>query len=376
MIRKLIYRLTVAVLRTLVRPHHSVHFRLTILKLDRLGDAVLSLGAVRILTSKYGEEQTLLIVSKSAAVLYRHEFPAASLLVMPPFCQRFWPDYLISMVRHAHELRAISTDDLVCLRHQHSDYLHSLALMMNAGRCHAAKWEGNRQNMSLAFPRCSLTSYPETCETSCLEIEAHRRGVAEVVGDCELDQVLPILRGVQVVHGDGLLVCPMAGDPIRQYPADQLAECIRLFLEKGADMGIRFCMPPGTDSEPWLAALNSKGLASVEWIFPMDELALVALIAESRLILAPDSAPAHIATALDKPGVFLLGGGHFGMFAPWHRSNRQQWLSHSMDCYRCQWCCIHPEAYCITQIKPEDIAQALWSLDQALGESANTPNSP
>lgn len=369
MIRKFVYRLTVAVLRTLVRPRHSVRYRLTILKLDRLGDAVLSLGAVRMLATICREEELLLIVSPSAAVLYRHEFPAANLLVMPPFCQRFWPDYLISMARYARELRAIFTDDLVCLRHQHSDYLHSIALLMNAGHCHASKWDGSRENVSLSFPRCSLTHYPVTCKTSCLEIEAHRRLVADVVGACELDQVLPILRGLKVIQGEGLLVCPMTGDSIRQYPADRLAECIRLFIQSVPDMGIRFCLPPGSDREPWLAVLNAKGLTSVQWIFPSDELALAALISESRLILAPDSAPAHIATALDKPGVFLLGGGHYGMFAPWHRSGRQKWLSHVMDCYQCQWCCIHPEAYCVTQIKPADIAQALVTLDLLLSTS-------
>lgn len=369
MIRKFVYRLTVAVLRTLVRPRLSVHYRLTILKLDRLGDAVLSLGAVRRLASAYREEELLFVVSETAAVIYRHEFPAANLLVMPPFCHRFWPDYLITLARHAPDLRAIFTDDLVCLRHQHSDYLHSIALLMNAGRCHASKWDGSLENTSLAFPNCSLTPYPETCETSCLEIEAHRRLVVEVGGACELDQVLPVLRGDKVIEGDGLLVCPKAGDSTREYPAEQLAEAIRLFLGRVPHNGVRLCLPPGSGREPWLTALNSKGLTAVQWVFPPDELALAELIAGCRLILAPESAPAHIATALDKPGVFLLGGGYYGMFAPWHRSNRQQWMFYPTKCYQCQWCCVHPEAYCITHIKPGEIAQALLALDQSISAS-------
>lgn len=377
MIRKLAYLLSVVLMRILVRPrHHHTHYRLTILKLDRLGDAVLSLGAVRELTSSFGEEQTLLIVSSSAAKLYRHEFPTAKVLEMPAFCWRFWPDFWHIMSRYARALRGISTDDLVCLRHQHSDYLHTVARLINARRCHASRWEGHGERIGLSFPRCSLTPYPEKSNAGCLEIEAHRRLVESVLGRCVLERVLPVFTEVRSVPGEGFLVCPMAGDPIRQYPTGQLAEAIRLFLERSPNTSVRFCLPPGACREPWLTALAPMGLASIEWIFPTDELELAALIAESRLILAPDSAPAHIATALDKPGVFLLGGGHFGMFAPWHRSNRQQWLSHTMYCYRCQWRCIHPEAYCITQIKPEDIAQALSSLDQALGESVNTPNSP
>jgi ADP-heptose:LPS heptosyltransferase len=83
------------------------------------------------------------------------------------------------------------------------------------------------------------------------------------------------------------------------------------------------------------------------------------------MVLSLESAPAHLAAALNKPGVFLLGGGHYGMFAPWQRSERQIWLSEAMDCYNCQWHCSMAEAFCVTRIKPVTIANALLALERA-----------
>jgi len=358
--RTLVYRLVVAVLRMSVRPRPRRFHRLTILKLDRLGDAVLSLGAVKKLVSAFPEEETLLIVSPIAAPLYRMEFPAATLLVMPPFCGRFWPDFVITLMRHAAGLRAIATEHLVCLRHQHSDYLHAIAMMIDARRCHASRWGGSKENTSLSFPRCQFSPYPEASPSACLELEAHRRVVESVLGSSiGVHEMIPALRNAVVREGGPLLVCPVAGDSLRQYPADHLASAIRLCLQERPDMRVQWCLPPGADRRPWKDALESRQIQEVEWVVPGDLEALVNLIAAAGVVLAPDSAPAHIAAALDKPGVFMLGGGHFGMFAPWRRSARQTWLHHAMGCYQCQWRCTLPEPCCITHIDPGEIAQAL-----------------
>lgn len=361
--RTLVYRLVIAVLRISVRPRSPGFYRLTILKLDRLGDAVLSLGAVRKLVSVFPEKETLLIVSPIAAPLYRMEFPAATLLVMPPFCERFWPDFLLGLMRHAAALRAIVTEHLVCLRHQHSDYLHAVAMMISARRCYASRWKGNEEHTSLSFPRCLFSAYPEKASPACLELEAHRRVVESVLGSSiGIDEMIPALRNITVMDGGSLLVCPVAGNPLRQYPADHLAHAIRLFLRQWPDVPVQFCLPRGTDRKYWEDALQNKQIQAVEWIVPNDLEALVNLIARARIVLAPDSAPAHITTALDKPGVFLLGGGHFGMFGPWRKGERQIWLHHVMDCYQCRWSCTQPEPYCITHIDPGDIARGLAAL--------------
>ncbi|MHC4745675.1 MAG: glycosyltransferase family 9 protein, partial [Planctomycetota bacterium] len=44
---------------------------------------------------------------------------------------------------------------------------------------------------------------------------------------------------------------------------------------------------------------------------------LAALIAQSRLCISGESAPAHFAAVANRPHVVLIGGGHFGRFMPY-----------------------------------------------------------
>ena len=50
------------------------------------------------------------------------------------------------------------------------------------------------------------------------------------------------------------------------------------------------------------------------------------LLAAAECVLTVDTAAAHAATALDCRTFVLFSGKHQGMFAPWIRSSRQQWL--------------------------------------------------
>ncbi|MEZ5384396.1 MAG: glycosyltransferase family 9 protein [Prosthecobacter sp.] len=335
------------------------HYRLAILKLDRLGDAVLSLGAVKHLVGGLAEEDTLLIVSPIAEPLFRAEFPETAMLVLPSFCERFWPDFLIFLWRHTAQLRALSVESLVCLRHQPSDYLHAIARLISPQRCHASTWDKPWGSVCLTFPAVKQTPYPLTGGEVCFELEAHRRVVGAAVGrEVKLAEVMPAISFVTPSFGDSLVVCPQAGSSIREYPPALLAEALQLFL-KHRSMPVHFCVAPGTDAGPWQQALGEAGLVGVTWHIPATFMDLLMLLANARLVLAMESAPAHLAAAMDKAGVFLLGGGHFGMFAPWKRSDRQIWLRHEMECYQCWWHCIHPEPYCITQIEPDAVAAAM-----------------
>ncbi len=368
-LRHLLYLLTLAAFRLTPRRKRR-GYRLTILKLDRLGDAVLSLGAVRLLIKEFGDQATLLIVSPVAEPLFRREFPTVELLVIPPFCARFWPDFVLTMVRHAAVLRAISTDRLVCLRHQPSDYLHAIARMTEAKSVHACKWVKPWERVCLTFPRCRPIPYPERATDDCLELAAHRLVVASVLGrPVGLDEVRPFLAADSLDTNGSLLVCPAAGSEIRQYPPPQLAAAIGLFLQSVPSISVRFCLPPEMSRQPWEQALREAGIVRVTWHHPEGVNELIQAMGEARLVLAPDSASAHLATALNKPGVFLLGGGHFGMFAPWRRSPQQVWLNHQLDCYQCRWNCIQSEPFCITHIQPVTIADALLGVYQASTQS-------
>lgn len=368
-LRLLFYRLTLAMLRLLPQGRGR-GYRLAILKLDRLGDAVLALGAVRLLVREFGASETLLIVSTVAEPLFRREFPEVELLVMPPFCERFWPDFVKTMARHASELRAIKADHLVCLRHQASDYLHAIAELVQARQVHASEWTKRWERICLRYPQGHRVPYPEQAVEGCLELEAHRRVVQSVLGHpVAFEDILPVLQAGPAEGNATLLVCPMAGSAIRQYPPVSLVKAVELFLHTAPGMRVTFCLPPAIDRTPWEQAVKDAGITPVvAWVQPEDLGGLLQVISAARLVLAPDSAPAHLASAMNKPGVFLLGGAHYGMFAPWRRSSLQVWLNHPMSCYQCQWNCMHPEPFCVTHISPSVVAEALLTGHAAAAE--------
>src|SRR4051812_29936795 len=59
---------------------HAVRLRACIFKLDRIGDFVLALSAIRELTRHYGESNCALIVYRPIVELAKNEFPAATII--------------------------------------------------------------------------------------------------------------------------------------------------------------------------------------------------------------------------------------------------------------------------------------------------------
>jgi ADP-heptose:LPS heptosyltransferase len=213
--------------------------------------------------------------------------------------------------------------------------------------------------------------YPEQVAEGCLELEAHRRVAQDVLGrPVVFSDILPALMPSPAERSATLLVCPVAGSAIRQYPPVQLAKAVELFLRTAPGMRVTFCIPPGIDRTPWEYAVKDAGITlEVDWVQPENLEELLRVIYAARLVLAPESAPTHLAVAMNKPGVFILGGGHYCMFAPWRRSARQVWLNHPQSCYQCQWNCVHFEPFCITHIAPEAITAAMQEV-YAAGTSA------
>ncbi|XOJ89839.1 glycosyltransferase family 9 protein [Methylophilaceae bacterium Uisw_097] len=78
---------------------------------------------------------------------------------------------------------------------------------------------------------------------------------------------------------------------------------------------------------------------------------LTHLINESQIIIGNDTGFMHLAFASDKNLVGIVGGGHFGRFFPYPYSKSNQLiLSEKMNCYYCNWNCIHDTVRCIKDI--------------------------
>ena len=330
---------------------------LAIFKIDRLGDFVLAVGALRTLLRPFPPERCVLIVSHIVAPLAVAEFPGVRLVLLPAgagaVVREWWP------LRRAHRAFFDNTGfrRLVCLRHARSAYAAFVLSWAKHETWHglAAAPSGKFEfGPEIAWP----PNYPaEPRAPLCRELLAHQRVVAAALGrEIATAEILPRLTSVSATRGDYLLVAPCGTDAIREYPAEALAGALRA----GADAVERIVFagaPAQADRLRALAAI--AGVAHAEIRTGGDPVEFARLVAGARAVLAIESAAAHLATALDKPAVILLGGGHHGMFGPWGEGRRQRWLTEPLPCFGCGWQCVFPEAYCLGQIAPERVAAAL-----------------
>jgi hypothetical protein len=89
---------------------------------------------------------------------------------------------------------------------------------------------------------------------------------------------------------------------------------------------------------------------------------LAGTIASAKLIITNETGAAHIAAALGRPAVTILGGGHFNRFLPYPIENHCVRSAYQrMDCYGCNWRCIYKPADpgpCILKVTVDDV----WTL--------------
>lgn len=80
------------------------------------------------------------------------------------------------------------------------------------------------------------------------------------------------------------------------------------------------------------------------------------------ILLTQETAAIHIATALEKPVVGIVGGGHYGRFYPWGDSQFSRVVKKAMDCYGCNWICKYDTVRCIQEIDPQVAGEEILFL--------------
>jgi ADP-heptose:LPS heptosyltransferase len=133
----------------------------------------------------------------------------------------------------------------------------------------------------------------------------------------------------------------------REWPIVNFVKLILLLFEK-YKKEIVFILLSKRKNERFIASLYDK-LPKENVINLMDKTSIrefISIIREGDLVVGHDSASVHIAAALNKPSVCILGGGHFGCFFPYPPElskvmNLPTVVYNKMDCFGCKWNCIY-----------------------------------
>jgi ADP-heptose:LPS heptosyltransferase len=117
-----------------------------------------------------------------------------------------------------------------------------------------------------------------------------------------------------------IVICPGAQHISRTWSAKNFAELLNKFLEKRPNYKIKIVCGPNEEfigKQIIKHIKNNPGLTliSIHSIFD-----LVQNINSGQLIIANDSAPIHIAVALNKKAVCISNGNHYNRFVPYPQS--------------------------------------------------------
>jgi ADP-heptose:LPS heptosyltransferase len=337
---------------------------LLIAKTDHIGDFILAAEAIRMLAKAFRESneeaEVCVLVGRGVYDL------ACSEISMPKLSLRYPVAMLQARLFANDPALAGVWSQFVSFRHHPTlleDILfYSIKTSSSYGligsELDADVWPNNLRKFnpgnSLDYPKITDTHSPR-------ELEANRR-LLSMLGVDALSYA-PRLNSFQVSDDKVLLICPHASSAIRCYPIEKI-EFVLAGLRLPAPWRISICVEAsklhdGLRLQDY--ARRQLGI-STELVVPPDILTFCQNIASSGAVLSMDSAAAHIACTLKKPGVFLLGGGHYGSFGPWRSSDDQFWLTNHLPCFNCNWKCSRSAAECITEIDSSEIISCLRTI--------------
>jgi hypothetical protein len=371
------YRVALAVLRRLRIGDPRSRPTLVLFKPDGIGDFVLASGLIRFLLRRYQSRRAALVVADYVEPLARREFSGCEVYGVPFVSDSLKAGLGRDYLAARRVLECVNPSTVIALRYHLTLYEDLLVGGLRAPvsyGCSRASSLAARVPRFLRLCRFRPTkefSYPAPGERAAAcpaELEAHRR-LASLVAETPVKaaEILPCLETFDLRDNAELLVLPFGSVAIRNYPPDLLGEAVAA-AGLPPQTGVRVCAEPASrESLARVAqaiARRNQGLR-VRVVTPATSSGLAEEVAAARCVLTMESAGAHLAAALDKPAVVVLGGGRFGLFAPFSKSSRQRWLWQEMDCYGCAWHCRHTEPFCISRLPAARVGASIRELFRA-----------
>jgi len=175
------------------------------------------------------------------------------------------------------------------------------------------------------------------------------------------------------VQGPFILVQPTSRWMFKCWPAARNAQLIRQLLGRGHTV-VLSCAPDPREQAMIEDILGHLGDRPVRLVLATEASTLVrlaALIGRARLFIGIDSAPMHIAAAMETPTIALFGPSGEYNWGPWKGDGRLQYrvvASTEFSCRPCgqDGCGGGKISDCLTRLP---VAQVLASVDELLRES-------
>ncbi|HZZ19643.1 MAG TPA: glycosyltransferase family 9 protein [Opitutaceae bacterium] len=342
--------------------------RVAIIKLGKLGDNVLALGAMKALIDHFGAENCTVVSSTYGRDLVSSIFPKVEILTVTTnhsTLRRTLHD-LLRLRRHT--IFCEGVDVLVSLQHHrtlHDDLITSaIPASRTWGLANSELGEAglSDQLVRAKFAFDNTPPLPGPNSHACRELELHATLLSSVLGrSVSSTDLRPRIIGTGA-PALAIGLAPFSGSVLRDVPMPLVLATCTTAKALGYQVHVWSPSPKDTRALEMVGRLRDQTSADVRLVHTPGITDLVRAVSSVRAVVAAESAPAHLAAAMDKPLVGILGGGHFGWFAPWTVSDNQRWVFSRQSCFSCNWVCMHAEPICITRISEHDFNEALASV--------------
>jgi ADP-heptose:LPS heptosyltransferase len=99
---------------------------------------------------------------------------------------------------------------------------------------------------------------------------------------------------------------------------------------------------------------------------------LVECVRNCDFVFGQETGFIHIAVALKKPAICIVGGGHFNRFFPWGDPSRVYPIFNHMTCFNCEWICKYDTLRCLQEIPPWKASMAINSALMHFGKTKSS----
>jgi heptosyltransferase-1 len=151
----------------------------------------------------------------------------------------------------------------------------------------------------------------------------------------------------------------------KHYPEAHWQRLARL----AAEAGYRVLLPWGNQEERWRAEWLASKQSAAEVLPALELSRLAGVLAGASGVIGVDTGLAHLASALERPGVFLYGPTDVALTGV--AGSEQRTLQAGLDCVPClKRRCQRPEsqgaeAVCMRDLTPESVFRALQEMTTA-----------
>src|SRR3989344_887998 len=195
----------------------------------------------------------------------------------------------------------------------------------------------------------------------------HYRIIYEFVsGRKENDYSTEIFVKPKIVNIDKKYIAIVLGSSVayKNWPVERFVEVSKIFKEKGL-----LVVLVGSDNERHISKKFKENYSGecIDLVGRIGIAEVASVIKDSFLLLSNDTGPVHIAVALKKPSLAILGGGQFGMISLYGYPDINKWIYKEQECFGDNWRCTHQtkkgeSTKCIASVSVDDVIVPLKEL--------------